>query len=111
MLPKDPEAMRSQLRQSGAKETTLAAFCKARKIEFKVVIFPFLQNLGQESPFDHARKVVREFCESEDIPLLDLYGTLSEHAAENLTVSRFDAHPNARAHELAAKAILPFLLE
>ena len=29
MLPTDPEAMRSQLRQSGAKETTLAAFCKA----------------------------------------------------------------------------------
>jgi hypothetical protein len=29
MLPTNPEAQRSQLRQSGAKETTLAAFCKA----------------------------------------------------------------------------------
>lgn len=89
----------------------VAAFCKARKIEFKVVIFPFLQNLGQESTFDHARKVVREFCREQGVLVLDLHDTLSEHAEENLTVSRFDAHPNARAHELAAEAILPFLLE
>jgi hypothetical protein len=29
MLPTDPQAQRGQLRQSGAKETRLAAFCKA----------------------------------------------------------------------------------
>jgi hypothetical protein len=86
-----------------------AAFCKAYRIELKVVIFPFLQDLDQESPFDHARSVVRGFCDEQGIPVLDLHETLSEHAQENLTVSVFDAHPNARAHNLAADAILPFL--
>jgi hypothetical protein len=89
----------------------VATFCNAHGIEFKVVIFPFLQTLDRQSPFDHARKVVREFCDSQHIPVLDLYDTLSEHAKEQLTVSLFDAHPNPRAHELAAEAILPFLLE
>jgi hypothetical protein len=88
-----------------------AAFCKAHHIELKVVIFPFLQNLDGESPFDQARTVVREFCEERGIPVLDLHATLSEHAGENLTVSLFDAHPNTRAHLLAAEALLPFLSE
>lgn len=89
----------------------VAAYCEAHRIEFKVVIFPFLQNIGQESPFDHAREVVRECCGELGVPVLDLYDTLSEHAKENLTVSRFDAHPNPRAHELAAEAIVPFVSE
>lgn len=88
-----------------------AEFCSTREIELKVVIFPFLNHLGGESPFDGARRRVREFCEENGIPVLDLYPTLSEHAEENLTVSLFDAHPNPRAHELAAEAILPFVQE
>ncbi len=98
------QKMRAQLE-------VFAGFCKSRKIKLEVVIFPFLQNLDQASPFDQARKVVRTFCEEQNIPVLDLHSILSEHADENLTVSLFDAHPNARAHELAAQAILPFLLE
>lgn len=89
----------------------VARFCTAHRIKFQVVIFPFLQTLAQESPFDQARKVVRECCDELEVPVLDLHETLSAHAEETLTVSRFDAHPNARAHEIAAEAIVPFLLE
>jgi hypothetical protein len=88
-----------------------AGFCNAQGIELKVVIFPFLQNLEGESPFDPARHLVREFCEQREIPVLDLHRTLSEHAGENLTVSLFDAHPNSRAHQLAAEALLAFLVK
>lgn len=88
-----------------------AAFCESHRIELKVVIFPFLQNLDEKSPFDHARKVVREFCQAHGIAVLDLHDSLESHSEENLTVSLFDAHPNARAHQLAAEAIMDFLLE
>lgn len=88
-----------------------ADFCQDREIQLQVVIFPFLQNLKGESPFDLARLKVMSFCDQRGIPVLDLYPILSEHAEEKLTVSLFDAHPNARAQELAAEAILPFLLE
>lgn len=89
----------------------LAKFCEVHGIELKVVIFPFLQNLDEQSPFDHARQVVREFCQEHKIPVLDLHETLKNHADEKLTVSLFDAHPNARAHQLAAQAILDFVLK
>ena len=88
-----------------------AEFCRAHRIELKVVIFPFLQDLAGDSPFDPARQIVRDYCRDRDLDVLDLYDTLHKHADENLTVSLFDAHPNPRAHELAAEAILPFLLE
>ena len=35
---------------------------------------------------------------------------LEPHASEKLTVNIFDAHPNERAHELAADAIADRLL-
>jgi len=38
-------------------------------------------------------------------PCIDLLDTLRPHFKEGLTVSRFDAHPNVRAHELAAETI------
>ena len=88
-----------------------AEFCKSQRIELKVVIFPFLQNLDQESPFDHARALVQGFCQERDIPVVDLHGILSRHAKEKLTVSLFDTHPNPRAHQLAAEEILSVLFE
>jgi hypothetical protein len=50
------------------------------------------------------------FCKSERIPVLDLEPTFRTHAGENLVVSRFDAHPNERAHAIAAEAIETGLL-
>ena len=37
--------------------------------------------------------------------MLDLQPIFSEHTGEKLEVSRFDAHPNERAHAIAAEAI------
>jgi hypothetical protein len=37
--------------------------------------------------------------------VLDLWPVLKPHLGEGLTVNRFDAHPNERAHALAAEAI------
>lgn len=84
--------------------------CAEQKVDFRMVIFPFVQNLGGEDAFRDARSQIVAFCKSQNVPVLDLQPILREHAGENLTVSRFDAHPNERAHAIAAEAIEKDLL-
>lgn len=84
--------------------------CRKNGASFRVVVFPFLHNLGEDYPFRDAHRKVAEYCRSIDVPVLDLDPVLTPHVDEGLTVNRFDAHPNERAHELAAEAIRAFLL-
>jgi hypothetical protein len=79
--------------------------CVAQGVDFRMVIFPFVRDVGDEYPFRAAHKRVVDFCQAEKIPVLDLEPVFRPHAGENLVVSRFDAHPNERAHALAAEAI------
>lgn len=62
---------------------------------------------------DLTRIVLRVYAHfsSHHIPVLDLEPILAPHVSEGLTVSRFDAHPNERAYELAAEAIRGRLLD
>lgn len=78
--------------------------------ELRLVIFPFLHNLGPNYPFREAHRRIVEYARDRKIPILDLEPVLSGHAAEGLTVNPFDAHPNIRAHTLAAEAIVRELL-
>lgn len=80
-------------------------FCREHDIDLRVAVFPFLHNLGPDYPFDAAHERIVEFCKEQDISCLDLKPVLLPHVAEGLTVNRFDAHPNERAHRLAAEAI------
>ena len=83
----------------------LVECCAATKIDLRIVIFPFLHNLGPDYPFDAAHERIAEYCSEAQLPCLDLKSVLLPHVQEGLTVSRFDAHPNERAHALAAQAI------
>ncbi|MBD3676631.1 MAG: SGNH/GDSL hydrolase family protein, partial [Planctomycetaceae bacterium] len=85
--------------------------CEEHDCEFRVVIFPFLHNLGDDNPFSEVHEQIVAFCEEQGIPVIDLLSILEPHTQEGLVVSRFDAHPNERANELAAKAIRKWLLE
>lgn len=80
-------------------------------IDTRVVIFPFLHNLGPDYPFKSAHQELATYFQNHDIRVLDLEPILTKHAAESLIVNRFDAHPNARAHQLAAEAMQTQLLE
>jgi len=93
-----------------AKMATLHRECEEAGIDFRVVVFPFLHNLGPSYPFREAHDRIVEACGREKIPCLDLLPVLEPHAGERLTVNIFDAHPNERAHELAAEAISRQLL-
>lgn len=84
--------------------------CHRNGTDFRVVVFPFLHTLGEDDPFQPICAKVATFCRNSEIPVLDLTPVLTPHTEEGLTVSRFDAHPNERAHELAAEAILSKLL-
>ena len=84
--------------------------CRLNESELRVVVFPFLHNLGSDYPFRTAHQQLVEFCENKNMRVLDLEPVLATRAASDLTVNRFDAHPNELAHELAAKAIRSELL-
>jgi hypothetical protein len=88
----------------------LREFCRDHDIDLRIVIFPFLHNLGPEYPFDFAHERIVEYCRQAEIPCLDLKPALLTHVGEGLTVNRFDAHPNERAHAMAALAIEERLL-
>ncbi|MBI3862248.1 MAG: SGNH/GDSL hydrolase family protein [Planctomycetia bacterium] len=88
----------------------LHSLCVRHKIELRIAIFPFLHNLGPDYPFAAAHKVLIDHCRRQEIPVLDLAPALEPHLSEGLMVNRFDAHPNERAHQLAAEAILNDLL-
>lgn len=97
------EGMQSRLER-------LREFCKANDVDLRIAIFPFLNNLGPDYPFDEAHARIGEYCRDHGLPCLDLKPVLLPHAAEGLTVNRFDAHPNERAHALVAEAMEQQLL-
>jgi hypothetical protein len=78
--------------------------------ELRIVVFPFLHNLGPDYPFRQAHQRFIDYARDRQIKVLDLEPVLSPHAGKGLTVNPFDAHPNARAHSLAAEAIVRDLL-
>jgi lysophospholipase L1-like esterase len=92
-----------------AKLAQLRRECAEEHVDFRMVIFPFMQDMGEDL-FHDARVKLHDFCKAEKVPLLDLEPVFRKHAGENFTVSRFDAHPNERAHAIAAEAIEKDLL-
>lgn len=83
----------------------LHARCQSHDTKFRMVLFPFMQNLGPEYGYREVHTKLVEYCREAGIPVLDLEPAFREHADENLTVNPFDAHPNERANRIAADAI------
>jgi hypothetical protein len=79
--------------------------CRAHGAKLDVVVFPFLHNLGPDYPFRDVHVRWSEWGSRSGVDVLDLLETLESHASEGLTVNRYDAHPNERAHRLAAEAL------
>jgi hypothetical protein len=94
-----------------AKLEDIRQLCERNDIDLKIVVFPFLHDLGPDYPFGEAHRRITDYCRKAGVSVLDLRPVLEPHVAEGLTVNRFDAHPNERAHALAALAIEATLLE
>ncbi len=78
---------------------------------FVVVTFPYLHELGADNRFRPAHQRLGEFWSSLGVRHLDLLEEFESHDPEELVVSAYDAHPNEKAHAIAAKAIAPFVVD
>ncbi len=90
----------------------LAAFrdaIKDRNAQLMVVTFPFIHALGKNYAYAQVHQQLDEHWKSLDVPHLDLYDVYEGHTAEEMRVNQYDAHPNERAHAMAATAIGEFL--
>lgn len=85
--------------------------CTDNGTELRMVFFPFLHNLGPSYDFKHAHQQLADYCTSRGIRYLDLEPVLSPHHQEQLTVHRFDNHPNEHCHAIVADAISNELLD
>jgi len=89
----------------------LAEVCAANGIALKVVLLPELHRLAPYA-FEREHALVVDFLRSHGIEVIDLAPRFHDAGdPQALWVSRDDAHPNARAHQMIAEATLPFLAE
>ncbi len=84
----------------------LGAYCGEAGIALDVVVFPLFNSWGGDYPFDPAHDRVVAAFESTGARVLDLRASYEGIAGSDLVVNRYDAHPNERAHGLAADAII-----
>jgi hypothetical protein len=89
----------------------LRASCAVHGAELRLVVFPFVHDLGPGYGFRSAHRHLADYARDRGVRLVDLEPVLSPHAAEGLIVNPRDTHPNERAHELAAAAIETQLLD
>lgn len=89
--------------------TRLRDVTRRSGIRLWAVTFPFLHALGEDYAFAEAHERLDQLWRSLGVPHLDLWSVYGSMTPEELVVSPVDAHPNERAHALAAQAIEPFL--
>ena len=87
----------------------LAREVRERAGRFAVVTFPWMQLLGAGDDIDPMHAVLERFWREQGVPHLDLLPAYRDLPADELVVNARDTHPNARAHAIAAQAILRFL--
>jgi hypothetical protein len=74
-----------------------------------VVTFPFLHALAPDYRYEPIHRQLGSFWQQHDVPHLDLLSVYQTSEPKDVVVSQYDAHPNERAHSIAAAAILNFL--
>jgi hypothetical protein len=86
----------------------LSAVGKNTGTPIVMAIYPDMVNLSAY-PFVAVHQKVKSKAESFGIPTLDLLPYFQGKNEKDLVATPFDGHPNAKAHTIAAQAILGFL--
>ncbi len=86
----------------------MIATARRERIPIGIVFFPILLRLD-ERPMEPIAREIGAVAAQGGAPFLDLTDVLSQDAARALRVHPTDLHPNARAHERAAEALVPFV--
>ncbi len=92
--------------QQCARFREIAEFCRASSIRVDVAVFPFFSQWGERYPYDSCHEKVGAAWRELGVNAVDLRDCYRGIPASDLVVNRFDAHPNERAHEIAARVIL-----
>ena len=83
----------------------LARLCRRGGIALRIVLIPELHAPGEHYPFRRVHELVAAFARSQSVPVVDLNAAFTGIDPATLWVSRGDAHPNALAHAIIARAI------
>jgi len=74
-----------------------------------VVTFPFVHDLGPDYQYRRVHERLDEVWRNLKVPHLDLLSAFEAHPSAKLVVNPRDAHPNERAHAIAAEPIAAFI--
>lgn len=105
-----PEA-RAQWERSRAALAELAALADEHDFRLGLVVFPVLLRLSGGHGLEDLYAEVETACAELGIPTLNLLSTFEGLEPRSLWIGPMNAHPNARANELAAAPIEAFLVE
>ncbi len=78
---------------------------------FAVAIQPIFFEVGGDYPLLAAHREIRDWCENQRIPVLDLQPAFRGLATKDLIVHPKDHHPNAKAHRIMGLAMAEFVEE
>lgn len=87
---------------------SMEAAARERGAKYGVALFPLLYRVAAR-PLADVHDVFRDACAARGTPYLDLTDALAAERDAALWVHPTDQHPSARAHELAAEALVPFV--
>ena len=83
-------------------------YVSGRNVPLLVVIFPFLEE-GMDS-MDRNVRVVRDFFESNGVPVISVADLIRELSPNERVVNRQDGHASVEVHERVAAAAVPWVL-
>ena len=86
----------------------LSNVCKDNGIKFMVVIYPLLVDLDNYEGYK-AHKAIADYCNSLDVPVIDLINIFKNKKVVKLQINYMDGHPNKEAHKLVVSKILPII--
>ena len=102
----DPVQNGDNLREFEANLAAIAAVPNCRSV---LVLYPLLEGIESEYPLADVHAYVAAAAQRAGLPVLDLAPVFRGQQSGDLWVHPVDHHPNGRAHELAAKAIVEWL--
>ena len=74
-----------------------------------LAIYPVLVELGAKYPFKAINDAIEKYCNSLSVPVFDMLPAFLNQFEPELWVSAYDQHPNKKAHQIAAEALVPFI--
>lgn len=84
--------------------------CQKNGIKFIIILYPNMQNF-ENNPAVPVHKKIVDFCRENNIICLDLLPGFRGLKASEFWATKLDFHPNAKAHDIAAKYLAETLIK